>query len=213
MTMRRLIDQYGIPAGGYFGDPRDGGKRKHIGLDIKTPKRTPLKPVRTSRITKVYFTKTGGKSLNMVAGNKETRWLHLDSIGFKVGDIVNSSQTAALSGNSGTPSGGGVYGYHLHTEEYENGIAVDPLKVYKNNEENIMKPTDAQIDATISYLHYAYFGKPAPNAVFDSWRGLLKNNYVNGLQTIFENTDKNSDALKNKSSTGNYRKIEAYIKE
>lgn len=61
----------------------------------------------------------------------------------------------------------------------------------------VQPPTDAQIDATISYLHWATFGKAPPDTVFASWRGLLKNNYVDGLQDIFAANDSNPDALRN----------------
>lgn len=72
------------------------------------------------------------------------------------------------------------------------------LGVLRLKGESVMKPSDEQINATINYLHYAYFGKPAPDAVFQSWKGLLQDNYANGLQTIFQATDPNPDALKNK---------------
>lgn len=88
---------------------------------------------------------------------------------------------------------------HISVGVGEDGRSVQPYddSTTWNIKEEEVKATDAQIDATISYIHYAYFGTPAPDAVFQSWRGLLKNNYVEGLQTILTNTDPNPGALKN----------------
>lgn len=41
-------------------------------------------------------------------------YLHLDSLSVSRGDRVAQGQKIGVSGNSGDPVGGGVYGYHLH---------------------------------------------------------------------------------------------------
>lgn len=41
-------------------------------------------------------------------------YLHLDALSVSRGDRVAQGQKIAVSGNSGDPVGGGVYGYHLH---------------------------------------------------------------------------------------------------
>ena len=75
------------------------------------------------------------------------------------------------------------------------------------------KPTGEQIDATINYLHWATFGKAPAQDVFKSWKGLLKENYVEGLQKIFQSNDTSPEALKNKPSGGSvYEKVEVYRK-
>lgn len=59
-------------------------------------------------------------------------------------------------------------------------------------------PTDAQIDNFISYTYYDGYGKAASPAVFDDWRKILKNNYVEGTISIAEGIDGDPAALKNK---------------
>jgi hypothetical protein len=61
-----------------------------------------------------------------------------------------------------------------------------------------VKPTNQQVDETISLLHQVAFGKPASDAVFKDWRGVLNNNYVEGVISILKGCDKNPGALKNK---------------
>lgn len=72
-------------------------------------------------------------------------------------------------------------------------------------------PTDSQIDDWISTQHQIAFGVPPTDAVFNSWRPVLKNNFVDGSLSLLKGIDTNSGALKNKPANatvlkpGNYQ--------
>lgn len=57
--------------------------------------------------------------------------------------------------------------------------------------------TNQQIDEWISTQHYIAFGKPASAAIFNDWRKVLKNNFVEGSNSILKGIDGNAGALKN----------------
>lgn len=64
---------------------------------------------------------------------------------------------------------------------------------------------NAQIDDWISKQHFIAFGIPASAETFNSWRPVLKNNFVDGSLSILAGIDTNGGALKNKPpSTGEY---------
>lgn len=63
--------------------------------------------------------------------------------------------------------------------------------------------TDQQKTAWINYEHENVFGKPAPQPVIDSWRGILNKDYVQGSLDIMASNNKNPAALKNKPANGN----------
>jgi hypothetical protein len=60
-------------------------------------------------------------------------------------------------------------------------------------------PTDAQIDQWISLFYQEAYGAAPPDAIFNQWRPVLKNNFTEGSLSIMEGTDTNPGALKNKS--------------
>lgn len=64
------------------------------------------------------------------------------------------------------------------------------------------KPTDAQIDHWISLFYQEAYGKAATDAIFNSWRPVLKNNFVEGSLSIMIGTDTNAEALKNQPTGG-----------
>lgn len=129
------IKEYGIPEGGRFGDPRPNG-RKHRGVDILTPIGTALKATRNGKIRRIYKTATGGLTLEIISPGETaiSRYLHLSKTNKRVDDkVIEGSTTVAYSGNSGTSS----QGAHVHMEEDQNGVAVDPLKVWDKEEEMV----------------------------------------------------------------------------
>lgn len=74
-------------------------------------------------------------------------------------------------------------------------------------------PTNQQIDEWISIQHFIAFGVPANEAVFNDWRSVLKNNFVEGSISILKGIDGNPGALKNKAPAGFKPVGELYIKE
>lgn len=109
-----------------FGDPRDGGRREHHGVDIFSPRGTPVLAVSPGRVTRVRETPIGGN----VVWVRDDRWgisqyyAHLDSQAVVSGTDVESGDTLGFVGNTGnaisTPP-------HLHFGLYMRGEGpVDP---------------------------------------------------------------------------------------
>lgn len=109
----------------FWGDPRDGGRRKHKGNDIFAPKGTPLLAVTEGRISRVRNGGLGGKSVFLRDGEGRPLsyyYAHLDSQYVRRGQYVERGDTIGTVGNTGnartTPP-------HLHFGIYGRG-AIDP---------------------------------------------------------------------------------------
>ncbi|MCZ6520683.1 MAG: peptidoglycan DD-metalloendopeptidase family protein [Bacteroidetes bacterium] len=119
--------------GSYFGDPRDGGKRDHHGVDIFAKRHTPvLAPIRAY----VRFVGERGLGGNVVwlrdQKGRSLYFAHLQTQVAKKFTWVNPGDTIGTVGNSGnartTPT-------HLHFGIYQSG-PVDPIHfIRKNNKE------------------------------------------------------------------------------
>jgi murein DD-endopeptidase MepM/ murein hydrolase activator NlpD len=113
-------------AGSYWGDERDAGKRKHEGIDIFAPKRTPVVAVADGIITAVRDGGLGGKTVLLTPEGKHYSlyYAHLDQQLVHEGEAVKKGTVLGLVGNTGnaknTPS-------HLHFGVYTYSGAVDPL--------------------------------------------------------------------------------------
>jgi hypothetical protein len=106
---------------------RFGGEGMHKGIDLGTPIGTKIKSPYNGTVVDVsYAVKKAGNILKIKhADGFETRYLHLHKINVKKGDIVESGQVVALTGNSDGDSNHST-GPHLHFEVIENGTQVDP---------------------------------------------------------------------------------------
>ena len=95
----------------------NGGNYLHGGLDIGTPKGTPVYATADGVVTVVANeTKAGGAGLyiNIQHDNGViTQYLHLSQQLVKKGDTVRACDKIALSGNSGNSKSGAPYGPHL----------------------------------------------------------------------------------------------------
>ncbi|WP_245970485.1 M23 family metallopeptidase [Pseudochryseolinea flava] len=104
--------------GSFYGDARDGGKRKHESVDIFAPKGTPVVAPTAGRITRVGTSTLGGKVVWMQDGKRGNSYYfaHLDEQLVKPGVNVKQGDTLGLVGNTGnakyTPS-------HLHFGIYQ----------------------------------------------------------------------------------------------
>lgn len=113
-------------AGSFWGAPRDGGKRRHEGIDIFAPKKSPVIASADGMVTGVKNEGIGGKTIWMRAANRSVSlyYAHLDTQlvhpgqEVKVGDIIG---TVGNTGNAKTtPS-------HLHFGVYTSNGPIDPL--------------------------------------------------------------------------------------
>lgn len=112
--------------GSLFGDPRNGGQRRHNGVDIFAPRGTPVTAATDGVILAVDDTRIGGRVIWLRAsdGRYAVYYAHLDRHFVQEGQQVCVGGTLGLVGNTGntrtTPP-------HLHLGIYRRGEgAVDP---------------------------------------------------------------------------------------
>lgn len=115
----------------FWGVDRDGGLRKHEGVDIFNKKGTPILAVEDGRIARVETTNLGGKVVwqrvvwqRLGLFGKSIYYAHLDSQIVSNGQVVKKGEILGFMGNTGnaklTPS-------HLHFGIYTGSGAIDPL--------------------------------------------------------------------------------------
>ncbi|MFN2456754.1 MAG: M23 family metallopeptidase [Chitinophagaceae bacterium] len=112
--------------GGIWGDARDAGTRRHEGIDIFAPLRTPVVASEEGIVTAANENNLGGKVvwMRLKGRNYTLYYAHLDEQFVSDGQHVNKGDTLGLIGNTGnartsTP--------HLHFGIYAVGGAIDPL--------------------------------------------------------------------------------------
>ena len=112
--------------GSVWGDDREGGKRRHEGIDIFAPKLTPAVAAADGYITGVREGGIGGKTvwLRPEGKNYTLYYAHLDKQLVQEGQQVKKGDVVGLVGNTGnaqfTPS-------HLHFGVYTFNGAINPL--------------------------------------------------------------------------------------
>ena len=118
--------------GSYWGDSRDGGQRRHEGIDIFAAKGTAVVAVTDGYVLDITEDAIGGKTVTIQSDDYSWRsyYAHLDEQKVVAGQIVKKGQLIGTVGNTGnaktTPS-------HLHFGIYEPGGAVDPLPYVKTS--------------------------------------------------------------------------------
>lgn len=126
--------------GSFYGDPRDGGKRKHEGVDIFAPKGTPVVAPTDGVVTRVSNSTLGGKTvwMNDLKRGHSYYFAHLDSQIVRQGAKVKQGDILGTVGNTGnaqnTPS-------HLHFGVYQKN-SKDPVTYIRTMEKlvNEMMP-------------------------------------------------------------------------
>jgi murein DD-endopeptidase MepM/ murein hydrolase activator NlpD len=118
--------------GSYWGDTRDGGARKHEGIDIFASKGTPVVAVTDGYVLEVTEDGIGGKSVTIQSDDYSWRsyYAHLDEQKVVRGQVVKKGQLIGTVGNTGnaktTPA-------HLHFGIYDGYGAIDPLPYVKTS--------------------------------------------------------------------------------
>ena len=111
--------------GSLYGVDRDGGRRRHEGVDIFAPKGTPVIAPANGIVSRVGNNKLGGKVVWMqdLTRGQVYYFAHLDSQLVQAGKRVQQGDTLGLVGNTGnaktTPP-------HLHFGIYQRG-SKDPI--------------------------------------------------------------------------------------
>lgn len=120
----------------FWGADRDGGARKHEGVDIFAPRGTPLIAAAEGRITRVDETEIGGKTVWLRPKGKDyvLYYAHLQEQLVKAGQQVKQSEVIGTTGNSGNAR---TTGPHLHFGIYAAGGAIDPLWFIQPNRNSL----------------------------------------------------------------------------
>jgi murein DD-endopeptidase MepM/ murein hydrolase activator NlpD len=111
----------------YFGADRDGGRRKHEGVDIFASKGTPAIASASGIITGVGTNSLGGNVAFVTDNERNIRiyYAHLDRWNVTEGQRVSVGDTVGFIGNTGNAR---TTGPHLHYGIYDiAGGAVNPL--------------------------------------------------------------------------------------
>lgn len=162
----------------FYGDSRDGGKRKHEGIDIFAKKGTPVIAPTSGYITRVGTSNLGGKVVWMQDRKRRHSYYfaHLDDQLVKAGTEVNKGDTLGTVGNTGnakyTPA-------HLHFGIYQHR-SLDPVHFIRTLE----TAANAQPwDTTLREFDYRVITKnvslkTGPSDKNDVVRVLSKDTYV-----------------------------------
>jgi len=110
----------------FFGDGRDANTRKHEGIDMFAPLRTPVIAAADGVVTRVNENNLGGRVVWMrpTGRNYTLYYAHLDVQVAKEGQQVTIGDTLGLMGNTGNAKSTAP---HLHLGIYGIGGAVDPF--------------------------------------------------------------------------------------
>jgi murein DD-endopeptidase MepM/ murein hydrolase activator NlpD len=136
--------------GSLWGDPRDAGARKHQGIDIFAPSRTPVIAAEDGFVSTVNENNLGGKVVWMRPKGKNYTlyYAHLDEQLVSSGQRVKKGDTLGLMGNTGNAR---TTSPHLHFGIYSIGGAVDPLPFVNPITK---KPPDVSIPTEKLLLNY-----------------------------------------------------------
>ena len=136
--------------GSFWGDDRDAGKRKHEGIDIFSPKLTPVVAAADGYVTGVGEGGIGGKTVWMRVADKKIHlyYAHLDRQLVEQGQRVKQGDTLGLVGNTGNAK---FTAPHLHFGVYNYNGAIDPWPFVNKSLKNALpvKPTDLDMHLQI----------------------------------------------------------------
>ena len=113
-------------AGSFWGASRDGGKRRHEGIDIFAPKLTPVVAGGDGVVTGVQETRVGGKVVWLRLLNKSVTlyYAHLHKQMVSKGQTVKKGETVGVVGNTGNARNTQS---HLHFGVYTDAGPIDPF--------------------------------------------------------------------------------------
>ena len=135
--------------GSFWGAVRDGGRRKHEGIDIFAKKGTPVVAISDGIIVSRGTTPRGGKVLWLRSTSHAVTayYAHLDQHKVKSGQFVRKGQVIGTVGNTGnakyTPS-------HLHFGIYKFTGAVNPLPYVKNSKKIVVPPAPRKAQPSLA---------------------------------------------------------------
>lgn len=106
--------------------PRDGGRRRHEGIDIFAPRGTPVRSTTEGIVLRVGQAGLGGRVIWILGpGGQRHYYAHLDRFaGVHAGMRVEAGSLIGYVGNSGNAKGTPP---HLHYGIYASGGAINPF--------------------------------------------------------------------------------------
>jgi murein DD-endopeptidase MepM/ murein hydrolase activator NlpD len=124
----------------FFGDSRDGGRRRHEGVDIFAPRGTPILAVTEARVRRVGTRDLGGRIVLLWDEDRQLHYYyaHLETQIAEEGSRVEPGDVLGTVGNSGnartTPP-------HLHFGVYKRWFdALDPWNFLEPTSEPVPEP-------------------------------------------------------------------------
>ncbi|HMJ70809.1 MAG TPA: M23 family metallopeptidase [Cyclobacteriaceae bacterium] len=121
-----------------YGDARDGGKRRHEGIDIVAPKGTLIVAPSDGVITSVSYNSLGGKVIWMNDAKRKHAYYfaHLDSQMVSTGMIIKQGDTLGTVGNTGNAR---RTCSHLHFGIYQKGSR-NPVTYIRSRDQFVSTP-------------------------------------------------------------------------
>jgi hypothetical protein len=111
----------------FFGNPRDGGRRLHYGIDIFAPRGTPVLAAVGGFARMVDTTGNGGLMVWQSSGRHSAYYAHMDRLFIRRGQRIQRGDTIGLVGNTGNAS---TTSPHLHFGTFIRGSGpMDPVKL------------------------------------------------------------------------------------
>jgi len=112
--------------GSFWGMARDGGARRHEGVDIFAKRGTPVVAAAPGLVTRTGVTNLGGNVVWLADSEhgQHLYYAHLDKQLVQAGQVVHVGDTLGLVGNTGNAR---TTSPHLHFGIYRAGGAVDPF--------------------------------------------------------------------------------------
>ena len=132
-----------------FGVDRDGGARRHEGIDIFAPRGTPVIAAEAGQVTRVGNTPRGGKNVWVRGDQRSFYYAHLDSIAVSAGDRVMRGEALGTVGNTGNAV---TTNPHLHFGIYKFAQgAVDPLPLV-GRKKSVTTYTPPRVELALRWL-------------------------------------------------------------
>ncbi len=138
LATRPVPDSFVVPVAGVSRNavrdswyaPRDGGRRRHEGIDIFARRGTPVRASTDGVVLRIGSTRVGGRVVWVLGpGGQRHYYAHLDRFGWvHAGLRVEAGTVLGYVGTSGNAAGTPP---HLHYGIYTAGGAINPYPVLK----------------------------------------------------------------------------------
>jgi peptidoglycan LD-endopeptidase LytH len=173
--------------GSFWGDGRDGGLRKHEGIDIFAPAKSPAVAVADGLITSVSENILGGKIIFLQPENRNYNvyYAHLHEQLVVPGQRVKAGEIIGLTGNTGNAKNTAS---HLHFGIYTFSGPIDPLAFVEKKKEVLAKELNTIL--------------PRMMVTSRATRVYTDLSVLQPITTLVKNTSVHTEAI-----TGNYYRV------